>query len=107
MDFDKELSKLHPAHARTIKKIVSDLNRIDGYETLSLKPWRSNLPEIMPFVGQRMEREIITHLEGVEIMIQDQERRNSIAESLSNQHDEYGNPLFSTKWIEENIIKTK
>lgn len=82
-NYEEEIENLDPGISKVIDKIVRDLNNIEEYRTLSLSPWKSNLPEILPFIGQRMESEIKTHLRGVEIQMQDLERRKKILNNLS------------------------
>jgi hypothetical protein len=40
------------------------------------KPWKSNLPNILPFIGNVMEEEIKFKIKGYEILAQDQKLRN-------------------------------
>ena len=82
-NYEEEINKLVPNVARAVNKIVSDLSKIENCKTLSLKPWKSNLPEILPFIGSKMENEIKTYIEGVEIQAQDLIRRKEIAKDLA------------------------
>lgn len=93
-----------PALARIVLRVIKDMSKVDGFELIRPRPWKSNLPEVMSSVGSRIESEIFTYIQGQEITILDQ-RRREIAEGLDQQMDEYGNPLISTKWIEENILR--
>jgi hypothetical protein len=72
-----QLEKIAPSTARLAKKIIVDLQSIRGFEVLSIQPWKSNLPDIMPFVGTRMESEISAHIEGHNILMQDQRMREN------------------------------
>ena len=93
-----------PALARIVNRVIRDMNKVEGFELINARPWKSNLPEVMPSVGGRIESEIFNYIEGQEITILDQ-RRREVTEVLEPQMDEYGNPLISTKWIEENILR--
>ena len=103
-NYEEEINKLVPSVARAVDKIVSDLSKIENYKTLSLKPWKSNLPEILPFIGSKTEYEIKTYIEGVEIQAQDLIRRKEIAKDLGAIKTEDGNQFFSTDWIKKNIL---
>lgn len=81
-NYDEEIEKLDPNIAKSINKIVKDLSRIKKYRTLSISPWKSNLPEILPFIGQKIESEINTYIIGLEIQRQDLKRRERIFEGL-------------------------
>jgi hypothetical protein len=76
-DIKQQLDSLHPSVARMARKIMADLESVDGFEAFSVHPWKSNLPEIMPFVGARMESEIATHIKGHTILMQDQRMREN------------------------------
>lgn len=104
-NYEEEINKLVPSVARAVDKIVSDLSKIENYKILSLKPWKSNLPEILPFIGSKMEHEIKTYIEGVEIQAQDLLRRKEIAKDLGAITTEDGNQYFSMDWIKKNIIR--
>jgi hypothetical protein len=62
--------------SKVIYKILQDLNKIEGFELLEPKPWKSNLPNILPFIGKIMEEEIKFKIKGYEILAQDQKLRN-------------------------------
>ena len=102
-NYEEEINKLVPSVARAVDKIVSDLSKIDNYKILSLKPWKSNLPEILPFIGSKMEQEIKTYIKGLEIQAQDLIRRKEIAKDLGAITEDE-NQYFSTDWIKKNII---
>ena len=93
-----------PALARIVNRVIKDMSKVEGFELISARPWKSNLPEVMPSVGGRIESEILSYIEGQEITILDQ-RRREVADSIEQIRDEYGNPYISTQWIEENILR--
>lgn len=93
-----------PALARIVLRVIKDMSKVDGFDLISARPWKSNLPEVMPTVGGRIESEISTYIEGQEITILDQKRRE-VGDSLEQISDEYGNPYISTQWIEDNILR--
>ena len=93
-----------PTLARIVSRVLKDISKVDGFELISAKPWKSNLSKVMPNIGVRMETEIRTYIEGQEITLMDQ-RRREVADSLEQIRDEYGNPHISTKWVEENILR--
>jgi hypothetical protein len=61
---------------KVVYKILQDLNKIEGFELLVPKPWKSNLPNILPFIGNVMEEEIKFKIKGYEILAHDQKLRN-------------------------------
>jgi hypothetical protein len=61
---------------KVVYKILQDLNKIEGFELLEPKPWKSNLPNILPFIGNVMEEEIKFKIKGYEILAHDQKLRN-------------------------------
>jgi hypothetical protein len=93
-----------PALARIVNRVIKDLCKVDGFELISARPWKSNLPAVMPSVGGRIESEIFSYIQGQEITILDQ-RRREVADGLEQIRDEYGNPYISTKWVEDNILR--
>jgi hypothetical protein len=62
--------------SKVVSKIIDDLNKIEGFELMNPKPWKSNLPNILPFIGNVMEEEIKFKIKGYEILAQDQKLRN-------------------------------
>lgn len=62
--------------SKIVSKIIDDLNKIEGFELMNPKPWKSNLPNILPFIGNVMEEEIKFKIKGYEILAQDQKLRN-------------------------------
>lgn len=104
-NYEEEILKLEPTVAKAVSKIVRDLSKIKKFRVLSLTPWKSNLPEILPFIGSKMENEIKSYLEGVEIQANDQSRRRAIAEELSFVKNDDGTNYFSKEWINKNILK--
>ena len=68
--------------SKVISKIIDDLNKIEGFELINPKPWKSNLPEILAIIGSKMEYEIKNHINGLEIQAQDLKRRKEIAKEL-------------------------
>jgi len=83
LNYDEELAKLDSAVAKAIDNLRRDLCRIKKFRIQSLSPWKSNLPEILPYVGSRMECEISIHIRGLEIQAADQRRRRDIRDCLS------------------------
>jgi hypothetical protein len=76
-EIKEQLESINPSTARLAKKIIADLQSISGFEVLSVQPWKSNLPILMPFVGTRMESEISDHIKGHNILMQDQRMREN------------------------------
>ena len=95
-----------PTLARIVSRVLKDISKVEGFELISAKPWKSNLAKVMPNIGVRMETEIRTYIDGQEITLMDQ-RRRELADRLEEIRDEYGNPHISTKWVEENILRNK
>lgn len=62
--------------SKVVSKIIDDLNKIEGFELIDPKPWKSNLPNILPFIGNLMEEEIKFKIKGYEILAHDQKLRN-------------------------------
>lgn len=82
-NYDEELGKLDPKVAKAVEKLHKDLCRIKKFKIYSMNPWKSNLPEILPYIGPKMESEINMHIAGVEILSNDQKKRREIRDSLS------------------------
>ncbi len=56
-------------------KIVKDLEKIEGFELNSIDPWSSNLKDILPMIGGKMEDEIKSKIEMTKMILKDQELR--------------------------------
>jgi hypothetical protein len=95
-----------PALARIVSRVLKDVQKIHGFELIQARPWKSNLGKIMPNIGDRIETEIRNYIQGQEIILTDQ-RRREVSNNLEQIHDEYGNPYISTEWINQNILKNK
>lgn len=74
-ELELQLSEYHPYVSKTIKKIEEDLSKIEGFEILSYKEWKSNLPTLLPLVGPRIEQQIKEHINGLVILMHDQKLR--------------------------------
>jgi len=95
-----------PALARIVSRVLKDIQKVNGFELINVRPWKSNLGEIMPNIGQRIETEIRNYIEGQEIILLDQ-RRREISDVFEQIKDEHGNQYISKDWIEQNITKNK
>ena len=63
--------------SKGIKKIINDLDKIDGFELHNVKPWKSNLPTLLPTIGSKMESEIKLTIDGMEVTYTDQKLRSN------------------------------
>lgn len=81
-NYEEEIKKLDGNISKAIENIVKDLSKIKKYKTLSLSPWKSNLPDILPFIGNKMEHEIRSYLKWMEIQNQDLRQRKNIFNEL-------------------------
>lgn len=102
---ENELIELgyEPGLARIVCRTIADLEKIEGFRLVSARPWSSNLPEVMPSIGTKIEGEITKYIEGQEIMLMDQ-RRRKLVDQMNQIEDDGGNPYFATEWVEKNII---
>lgn len=63
--------------SKGITRIINDLNKINGFELESVRPWKSNLPTILPTIGNKIESEIKLTIDGMEVTSTDQKLRSN------------------------------
>ncbi len=91
-----------PALARIVYRVLKDIQKVNGFEIIKVRPWKSNLGKIMPNIGDRIETEIRNYIEGQEIILLDQ-RRRELSDAFQQIKDEHGNQYISKDWIDQNI----
>lgn len=74
-NIEEELMSLPLQISRRVTKILFDLRKVEGFEVYTINKWSSNLPDILPIIGNKMEIEIRDYINGLLIILDDQTLR--------------------------------